>query len=197
MTFASYRNANGFSNGEKNQNKQLSLSENAGIDYRSDLFDVGLNGSISYSKTRNSLQSQNNLETFNYKIGGTTTLYLPYNFKIESDINYSTNSGYASGYDQKEVLWNAALSKTFLKGNQGTLRLKIYDILQDRSNISYSANATATTYSEYNTLNSYFMLHFIYRFSIFKGGASASDMRRGPGPGGRGGMGGPPPGGRF
>ena len=41
------------------------------------------------------------------------------------------------------------------------------------------------------------MFHFIYRFSIFKGGASANDMR---GPGGRRGAGGPmgpPPGGRF
>ncbi|MDD2436800.1 MAG: TonB-dependent receptor [Massilibacteroides sp.] len=197
MTFASFLNNNGFSNGEKNRNRQLSLSENAGIDFRSDLMDLGVNGSISYSKTDNSLQTQNNLETFNYRVGGTTTLYLPYNFKIESDVNYSTNSGYASGYDQEELLWNAALSKTFLKGNQGTLRLKIYDILQDRSNISYSANATATTYSEYNTLNSYFMVHFIYRFSIFKGGASADDARRGPGPGGRRGFGGPPPGRRF
>lgn len=199
MTFASYRNTNGFSNGEKNLNKQLSLSENAGIDFRSNVIDLGVNGSVSYSKTRNSLQSQNNLETFNYKVGGSTTIYFPYNFRLESDINYSTNSGYASGYEQEELLWNAALSKNFLKGNQGTLRFKIYDILQQRSNISYTANANATTYTEYNTLNSYFMVHFIYRFSIFKGGGKASDMRRGPGgpgPGGPG-PGGPPPGSRF
>ncbi|MDD4514227.1 TonB-dependent receptor [Massilibacteroides sp.] len=192
MTFASFQNSNGFSNGEKNRNRRLTLSENAGIDYRSDLFDLGMNGSISYSKTKNTIQSQNNLETFNYRLGGTTTVYLPYNFKLESDINYSTNSGYANGYEQEELLWNAALSKSFLKGNQGTLRFKIYDILQQRSNISYSTTATATTYSEYNTLNSYFMVHLIYKFSIFKGGGSASDMR---GPGGRRGFGGPPPGG--
>lgn len=199
MTFSSFMNRNGFSNGAKNKNRQLMLSENAGIDYRSDLFDLGLNGSISFSKTQNTLQTQNNLETYNYRLGGTTTLYLPYNFKLESDINYSTNSGYANGYEQEEVLWNAAFSKSFLKGNQGTLRFKIYDILQQRSNISYNATAAATTYSEYNTLNSYFMVHFIYKFSIFKGGGSASDMRGPDGPGGRGGRGGfgRPPGGGF
>jgi len=87
-------------------------------------------------------------------------------------------------------MWNASASKSFLKGNQGTLRFKIYDILQQRSNISRSVTAYGYTDSETNTLNSYFMVHFIYRFSIFKGGASASDMRRG-------GMrfDGPPPGG--
>ena len=71
------------------------------------------------------------------------------------------------------------------------LRLKMYDILRQRSNISYSATATAIRSSEYNTLNSYVMLHFIYRFSLFKGGAKASDMRM-PGPPDRGGRDRPP-----
>ncbi|MBR5298095.1 MAG: outer membrane beta-barrel protein, partial [Parabacteroides sp.] len=118
-------------------------------------------------------------------------------FKIESDINWSTNSGYSDGFKQNEILWNASASKSFLKGKQATLRFKIYDILKQRSNISRSVTASYTQDSEYNTLGSYFMFHFIYRFSIFKGGASANDMR---GPGGRRGAGGPmgpPPGGRF
>lgn len=194
MTFASFNNANGFSNGQKNKNTQLQLSENAGIDYRSDIIDLGVNGNISYRKTKNSLQSQNDLETFNYGVGGRTTIYLPYAFKLESDINYSTNSGYASGYEQKEVMWNAALSKNFLKGNQGTLRFKMYDILKQRSNISYSATALGTNYSESNAMKSYFMVYFVYNFSVFKGGGSASDMG---GRGGRRGFGGPPRGGRF
>ena len=190
MTMASYSNSYGFSNREKNQNNNLTLMERAGIDYRSSIFDLGINGNIRYNKTTNTLQAQNNRETYNYGVGGTTTIYLPLNFRIESDINYSTNSGYVSGYEQSEVLWNASASKNFLKNNQGTLRFKIYDILQQRSNISQSQTANYTQFSETNTLNSYFMVHFIYRFSIFSGGASAQDMR----PGGRR-MGGPGPGG--
>lgn len=194
MTFASFSNRYGLTDAVKNKNRQLRLSENAGIDYRSDLFDLGVNGSIVFNKTQNSIQKQNNLETFNYVAGARTAIYFPYNFKLESDINYSTNSGYESGFQQEELMWNAALSKSFLKGNQATLRLKVYDILQQRSNISYNATADATTYSEYNTLQSYFMVHLIYKFSVFKGGASASDAR---GPGGRRGFGGQHPGGRF
>ena len=61
-----------------------------------------------------------------------------------------------------------------------------------------SVTTSYTQDSEYNTLGSYFMVHFIYRFSIFKGGASMNDVQ---GPGGRGprhgGPMGPPPGGRF
>lgn len=197
MTMASFANSNGYINEEKNTNRNLILSERGGIDFRSSYLDLGVNGNIRYNATSNSLQKENNQNTFNYGAGGYTTIYLPLNFKIESDVNWSTNSGYGDGFKQNEVLWNASASKSFLKNNQGTLRFKIYDILQQRSNISRSITASYIQDSEYNTLGSYFMVHFIYRFSIFKGGASASDVKT-PGRGGRGrGPMGAPPGHRF
>lgn len=197
MTMASFANSNGYINEEKNTNRNLILSERGGIDFRSSYLDLGVNGNIRYNATSNSLQKENNQNTFNYGAGGYTTIYLPLNFKIESDVNWSTNSGYGDGFKQNEVLWNASASKSFLKNNQGTLRFKIYDILQQRSNISRSITASYIQDSEYNTLGSYFMVHFIYRFSIFKGGASASDVKT-PGRSGRGrGPMGPPPGDRF
>mgnify|MGYP000421133311 CR=1 FL=1 len=197
MTMASCANSNGYINEEKNTNRNLILSERGGIDFRSSYLDLGVNGNIRYNATSNSLQKENNQNTFNYGAGGYTTIYLPLDFKIESDVNWSTNSGYGDGFKQNEVLWNASASKSFLKNNQGTLRFKIYDILQQRSNISRSVTASYIQDSEYNTLGSYFMVHFIYRFSIFKGGASASDVKT-PGRSGRGrGPMGPPPGHRF
>lgn len=197
MTMASFANSNGYINEEKNTNRNLILSERGGIDFRSSYLDLGVNGNIRYNATSNSLQKENNQNTVNYGAGGYTTIYLPLNFKIESDVNWSTNSGYGDGFKQNEVLWNASASKSFLKNNQGTLRFKIYDILQQRSNISRSVTASYIQDSEYNTLGSYFMVHFIYRFSIFKGGASASDVKT-PGRSGRGrGPMGPPPGHRF
>lgn len=197
MTMASFANSNGYINEEKNTNRNLILSERGGIDFRSSYLDLGVNGNIRYNATSNSLQKENNQNTFNYGAGGYTTIYLPLNFKIESDVNWSTNSGYGDGFKQNEVLWNASASKSFLKNNQGTLRFKIFDILQQRSNISRSVTASYIQDSEYNTLGSYFMVHFIYRFSIFKGGASASDVKT-PGRSGRGrGPMGPPPGHRF
>ena len=197
MTMASFANSNGYINEEKNTNRNLILSERGGIDFRSSYLDLGVNGNIRYNATSNSLQKENNQNTFNYGAGGYTTIYLPLNFKIESDVNWATHSGYGDGFKQNEVLWNASASKSFLKNNQGTLRFKIYDILQQRSNISRSVTASYIQDSEYNTLGSYFMVHFIYRFSIFKGGASASDVKT-PGRSGRGrGPMGPPPGHRF
>ena len=159
MTMASFANSNGYINEEKNTNRNLILSERGGIDFRSSYLDLGVNGNIRYNATSNSLQKENNQNTFNYGAGGYTTIYLPLNFKIESDVNWSTNSGYGDGFKQNEVLWNASASKSFLKNNQGTLRFKIYDILRQRSNISRSVTASYIQDSEYNTLGSYFMVH--------------------------------------
>ena len=192
-TMASFANSNGYINEARNTNKNITLSERASIDFRSSLLDIGLNGNIRYNRVRNSLQAENDLNTLNYGVGGYTTLYLPLGIKVESDVTWSANSGYGDGFKLNETLWNASLSKSFLKNNQGTLRVKIYDILRQRSNISRSITANYTQDAEYNTLGSYFMVHFIYRFSLFKGGATQSDAR-GPGRAGRrGSMGAPTP----
>ena len=191
MTYARYGHSGGFIDGSRNTSKATVLMQHAGINFRSSLADIELNGNIRHNRTRNTLSAGRDLSTLNYGGSAAFTLYLPLGFRLESDLTYSTNSGYTDGYSQREWLWNAGASKSFLKNNAGMLRLKMYDILRQRSNISYSATATAIRYSEYNTLNSYVMLHFIYRFSLFKGGAKASDMRM-PGPPDRGGRDRPP-----
>ena len=156
-----------------------------GLNYRSDQFDLSLRANASYNKVDNSLPGQQNQEYFNYGGGAQTTIYLPMNFLIESDINYSTNSGYADGFEQKEMLWNASISKQIFKEKNGTLRFKIYDILKQKSDISRSVTSNYIRDTTTNTLTSYFMFHFVYRFNIFKGGGSAPDDsdRRGMGMG--------------
>ena len=59
MTMASFANSNGFINEEKNVNKDFTAMERAGIDFRSDYIDLGVNGNIRYRSTNNSLQNQN------------------------------------------------------------------------------------------------------------------------------------------
>ena len=186
MTYASYNNSNGFSNGEKNTSKNLNLGETLGLNYRSDLFDLSARGNVSYNKVDNTLTGQQDQEYFNYGGGAETTIYLPLDFIIESDINYSTNSGYADGFEQKELLWNAALSKQLFKQKNGTIRFKIYDILKQKSDISRSVTSNYIRDTTTNTLTSYFMFHFVYRFNIFKGGSSGGGEdsdRRGMGMG--------------
>ncbi len=183
MSFAGYNHTNGFSNNEMNTNKRVSLTEVLGLNYRSDLFDLGIRGNVNYNNVTNSIKGQQNQNYLNYGGNARTAVYLPWDLTLESDVNYSTNSGYADGFEQNEWLWNASLQKTLFKQKNGTIRFKIYDILQQRSNISRSVTSNYIRDTTTNTLTSYFMVHFIYRFNIFKGGATQSDMMQERGPG--------------
>ncbi|NDV57131.1 TonB-dependent receptor [Bacteroides sp. 519] len=178
--------------------RSLRAGERLTGSYRSDLFDVSLITSINYNLTRNNKQSNSNRETFDYNFGGSTNFNLPKQFYLSTDINYRIMKGYGDGFRSNEVIWNAQISKNFLKNNAGTIRLKIYDILQEQSNLSRTITETRITDTEYNTLGSYFMVHFVYRFNTLGGKApSRSGFGRGPGGHGGRGPGGPPPGGRF
>ena len=63
------------------------------------------------------------------------------------------------------MIWNAQLSRSFLKGNAATIRLKMFDILQQQSSLSRTVSANTISDVEYNTLGSYFMVYFVYKFN--------------------------------
>src|SRR5690554_94352 len=92
MSFASYNHTNGFSNNEQNVNKRTSLSEVLGLNYRSDLFDASIRGNVNFNNVTNSLQGQQDQQYFNYGGSATTSINLPWDLTIESDINYATNA---------------------------------------------------------------------------------------------------------
>lgn len=99
-------------------------------------------------------------------------------FTQKTVLRYSTNSGYADGFKQNEILWNASLEKQILKQKNGIVRLKVYDILQQRSNIHRNVSSNFIRDTTTNTLTNYFIVHFVYRFNVFKGGVSRGDMQR-------------------
>ena len=68
------------------------------------------------------------------------------------------------------IIWNASVSRSFFKGNAGTLRFKIYDILKQRTNISRNIGASFTEDSEFNSLTSFFIVSFVYQFNVFTSG---------------------------
>jgi hypothetical protein len=174
----------------------LTLGQRLTSSYRADKFDISLNASVNYNLTRNSTQTNSNRETFDYYLGGNTNVTLPWELYVSTDVNYRIKDGYSGDFNTNEIIWNAQVSKNILN-NKATLRFKIYDILKEQSNLSRSISETRMSDTEYNTLGSYFMVHFVYRLNTL-GGKSPSRRRFGGEGGGerfRGpdGPGGPPP----
>lgn len=182
-------------NNDRNTSTGLTLGERVTGSYRNDWFEFSLNGSINYTAERNKLRPENNQEPYTYSYGASTNITMPWKMTLATNIaNQSRRSYRDSSMNRDELIWNAQLAQSLLKG-AATVSFEVYDILRQQSNISRSLSADMRSVSEYNGINSYCMVHFIYRLNIFGSKAAREKMmnsgRRGFGGPGRG------PGGGF
>lgn len=184
------------SGSQKNTTKTTTVGEQLTASFRNSWMEVSLDGSVDYTHTRNLLQSQSNLDTWQFAYGGYLSLYMPWGTSISTDIHQNSRRGYNdSSMNTNELIWNVQLSQSFLKGNALTLSLQLYDILHEQSNFSRTINAMQRSDTQYNSINSYAMLHAVYRINLFGGGGKdqprmdrrgrSSGPPQGPPPGGR------------
>ena len=178
----------------KNTTTEFSVSERLNAAYRNDWIEFGLNGSFSYSVERDKLQRVNNQEPYTFSYGASTTLTAPWGMSFSTNIANQSRRGYSDvELNNNELIWNAQIAQSLLRG-AATVSFEMYDILGKQSNITRSLTSSGRSVYQYNGVNSYCMVHFIYRLNIFGSKAARDKMmnnRRGfggpgfgPGPGG-------------
>ena len=166
----------------RNSTNQNIIGGRLGFGFRNDWLEVELNGSVNYNSTRNKLQPQSNLDTWTYSYGMNSTLYMPWGTQITTDISMNSRRGYDDqSMNTNELIWNAQISQSFLKGKPLTLMLQFYDILGQQSNFSTTISQMARTDNEYNAINCYVMFRASYRLNIFGTRQSRMGMMGGMG----------------
>lgn len=183
-TSAEYSNNVGYlaldktSGSVKNTVKNTQLSERLGGSYRNSWLELELNGSVTYNHARNQLQPTSDLDTWQFTYGADANITLPWGMTLSSDIHMNSRRGYnESSMNTNEMIWNAQVGQGFLKGKALTLTLQFYDILKEQSNFSRAIFALSRTDTEYNAINSYAMLHVIYRVNVFGNKDTRREMR--------------------
>ncbi len=170
-----YTNSVGFvrlsnAGSQKSTTRSSNISERLKASFRTGLFELSLNGNINYQHSSNRLQQQANLNTCSFSYGGNIQYTSDFGLGISTNIGMESRRGYTDkSMNTNELIWNAQLSQSFLKGKSAVVTLQIYDILHRRSNVSRSITAYSRTDSRSNSINSYFMLHFIYKLRMFDG----------------------------
>src|SRR5262249_27516955 len=104
---------------------------------------------------------------------------LPLGFNFNTEFMYTINNGRADGFNTKVPLWNASLSKQFLRYNRGELKLYGFDLLKQNVGISRTANQNYIEDSQVRTLQRFFMLSFTYNLN--KAGLGPAGGPRGGG----------------
>ena len=180
---------------DRNVTHTYNVTPSASLGYRSKVVNFSLNGRATYARTENRLQASRNLSTWNFSYGGNTRINFPWGTSLSTDIHMYSKRGYADAtLNTNELLWNAQLSHSFLKGKLLTVMLQWYDILSEQSNFSRTVNANGWRDQEVNAITSYAMLHISYRLNFFggrnSGGGRLGGREGGMGRGGAGGRGG-------
>ncbi len=162
---------------QKNTTRCINLNERLTASYRNQWLEVTLDGNVNYQHSRNKLQPNADLDTWQFNYGGQFLLRLPYEIEVSSNLHQHSRRGYNDpSMNTNELIWNGQISKTFLKDKTLTVALNFYDLLGQQSNYERWINATSRSDTEYNSINSYAMLHVRYRLNIF-GGKKDSERR--------------------
>ena len=185
-----YVNLNRTATPDRNVTHTYNLSPSTSLSFRNKWLSFSLNGNLTYAHTENELQASNNLTTWNFSYGGNTKITFPWGSNLSTDIHMFSKRGYSDqSLNTNELIWNAQLSHSFLRGKKLTVMLQWYDILNEQSTFSRTVNANGWTDREVNAITSYAMLHVSYRLNLFGQGNGGGRGDRGfDGPrGGRGG----------
>ena len=145
----------------------LYLSENVNLDYRlSSKFSIGAKATWTWTHAISKREDFNTINANDFNYGLTTQIELPWKMQLGTDLTQYSRRGYEDPeMNNDELVWNARLSKSCMKGNL-TFMLDGFDILGNLSNVRRTLNAQGRTESYYNVIPRYAMLHVMYKLNI-------------------------------
>lgn len=175
--FGHYNSTVGYNNGEFNRSGTLMLRPNIGVTYSNDFCQLSLAPEYGLQLTHNSVANQNNRTIHSYGAQANASVYLPFGVDLTTDLNFSSTTGYSEGYNSDQWLWNAQVSYSVLKNKSLTFALKVYDLLQQKKNISRTVTANYIMDREFNDLTRYFMFTVTWKFNSFGSSDKIPEMR--------------------
>jgi hypothetical protein len=155
-----------FINRQQNNIGTLMLGPELRLDMNPhDKLNVSLSANLDYNKTKYSLESSSDNSYFSKEYGASFDWQMPKSFFLSSDFTYTINSQLSVGFNRKVPIWNASLSKQFLKYKRGELKLSVYDLLNKNVGISRNSTQNYIEDSQVNTLRRFFLVSFTYSLS--------------------------------
>jgi hypothetical protein len=187
---------------QKNISKNLQFAPQ--FQFRVDItdkIDAQFLTNYSINDTHNSVQDTLNpsrFETWNIGLNGKNYFG---DWTFSYDYTHATYYGYATSLKVSNPnILNIYVERRFMKDHRGTIRLSAFDLFNQNTGFTSSANASSITESHVNRLSRYFLATFTLRLEKFAGKKPSQlpgmrGFRRGGGRAGggpQGGPGGPP-----
>lgn len=167
-----------FNNGVEYGATSTRLNPGLGLTYTwKKLFEIQPNYRLSFTNTRYDLDSFDDRNFVSHNLGIRTATFFPEKLEWRNDINFRYNPDVAPGFQKSAWFWNATVAYSVLKDN-GTITLKVYDLLNQNTNAQRTTTDNFIQDSESTVLEQYFMLSFSWKFNSLgsKGESRGGDM---------------------
>lgn len=153
----------------KNVATTVSINQELGLSYKWEWLYFLTKATYQMNTTNYSVE--NMLPKNNTSLGGfiSAQITLPTSWNITSGLNYRNLTGFSAEYNKSELLWNIEISKSILKYKAGTITLLVNDILQQQLSVTQLVASNYVEDQQFNTLKSFVMLAFSYRFNTMGG----------------------------
>ncbi|RXF71686.1 outer membrane beta-barrel family protein [Arcticibacter tournemirensis] len=157
-------------------NKTRSFNYSGGLrisKYKQKKYDFYTNFGPNYNTSESSLQKDLNNNGAGFNGDASFNVYLPGKFRIGSDCNYEYRAKTKS-FDEnfERFIWNASLSKTFLKQDALKLSVTGYDLLDQNKGFNRSAGGNYISQTSYTNIRRYFMFSLVWDFNKMGGGVA-------------------------
>ena len=183
--FANYSNNINFVDDQKNNGKNLIISQGASFQLNPAQW-IELNPGVNYTANKNtySISAQQNTKVSTWNLTFNGKAYIRKTWILGADFTKALNKGYTSGFAVNPFIMNTYLEKQFLKNNAASLRFQIFDVYNENTSISRSVTANSINDTRSNRLARYAMLTFSLKLQKFNGQQMPNTGMQMPGMGG-------------
>ena len=136
------------------------------LQYQKDDLTATLSGNISWRSSTGTRQDFQAISAFDFDYGASLNYTIPWvKIGVATDLRMYSRRGYRSDMmNDNHLVWNAQLSRSFLKG-QLTAKIQAFDLLHQLSNTQYTVNAQGRTETWNNCIPRYLLLSLQYKFT--------------------------------
>lgn len=142
----------------------LGLGGNMKLAWSYGKLSASASGDVKWTHATSDQTDFTTINAWDFNYGATLNYTLPWDISLATDLRMYSRRGYSvDAMNSNDLVWNALLSRSFLKGRL-TAKLTAFDLLRQLSNTEYRITPQGHTETWHNSIPRYVMFSLAWKF---------------------------------